>query len=233
MSTSIDDLRHRHTRWLERGGMLERPWLILGSAPDPTLPVPLDPRVAHVHINNAGLTAHARGLPPADLTYRAGRKPMTPLNGLSSRNMLWVTSQPRLPMRLRALYAIPLRVERAETLSFRDRDRIVEAVIGTEIRSVGVYGKPSSGVAAIAYALFCGVPEVIVAGISVELDGYSYEAPPEVRKQKEEDRFALAELAKRHPGIATSEPALAAATGLRPVGSAEAAPTRTRAGVSR
>ena len=220
MPLALDSLRRRHREWHHRAGLAGRPWLILGAAPVPTVdPERLPESIAFVHINNAGLTAHRLGLPAADLTYRAGRKPMTPLEGLSSRALLYVTAEPRPLARLKGRFGTPLEVATAEALSFADRDRIVNEVIGEDIRGVGVYGKPSSGVAAVAYALFCEVPYVVLAGVSVAADGWSYDATPSVRLQKEEDRFALAALAGRYPGrLATTEPGLAADTGLALLG---------------
>ena len=87
--TNLDTLRESHRSWLGELGILHKPWLIFGSAPNPTLPDGDPKRWARVDINNAGRTAVALGLGRADLTIRTQRKSWAEWPELDSRALLW------------------------------------------------------------------------------------------------------------------------------------------------
>ena len=95
-----------------------------------------------------------------------------------------------------------------------DREAVNLAMIGPEMIGIGELGKPSTGIAALCYGLFLGVPEIVLSGFSFARAGHSYDTLARPRMQIAEDRYAL-EMLRDDPRVATSEPELAADLGLR------------------
>ena len=213
----IAALRAREIGWLRRAGLAGRSWLIFGAAPEPVLPRSPE-EYALVFINNAALTARRLGLPDPDLTIRSRREHAEELRGFQTRNLLWLTRKSRLLAPLAVRRSVPMRIGRLHVLSLDERDALVDHVFSEGIRSAGPMGKPSTGVTAVAYALFCGVPHIVLTGVSVSQDGHSYDARGAKHLHREEDRYALAEIARRKLAVKTSEAKLHEATGLPLVG---------------
>ncbi|MCB8837075.1 hypothetical protein [Aurantimonas sp. VKM B-3413] len=216
--------RLRHRRWLEKLGILDKPWLIFGAAPNPTVPAELvSGTYARVDINNAGRTAAELGLGPADLTLRAKKKSWQEHPHLDTRGLLWIHTAPAMFLRLLLLNKPYDSIGTVAPFRRRDRDLIVTEVAGVSASTVGDLGKVSNGVAAICYGLLLGVPSIVAAGISLSKMGHSYDDLGRTRRQIDEDRLILGRL-KADPRLSTTEPDLAAETGIRLWGEARDEP---------
>jgi len=211
----LQQVRQRHTRWLSRNGLLGRPWFVLGSAPEPTWPEPMPDDLAQIHVKYVGQFAKKVGaLPSPDLTFLVDVPKPHQIEGLKFTRILRMTEK-RWDLRLnRARLAMPFPPPTEIRLSKVERDLVLADVIGDVFRGVGVEERPSNGIFLICYALFVGVPEIIVAGISVTSDGHSYNATARRRRHKEEDAASLQFIAKTYPTVITTEQALSAAVGL-------------------
>lgn len=206
-------LRERHRHWLARLGILDVPWLILGSAPSPTLPPDLIGRCARVDINNSGKTASALGLPPADLTFRKRRKSWEEHPHVRTRGLLWLHNKPLWWMHLELLAKPHVRYESLMRATKPEREAIVRVVSGGLPADIGEVGKVTNGIAALCYALFMGVPSVTLAGFSVTRMGHSYDDKGKVRRQIAEDSFVLTRLRDRG-NVFTTEMDLSERIGL-------------------
>lgn len=198
--------------WLKRRGLLDRPWLILGAAPKPTIPDPLPTSVAHVHVKYSGHSAKRNGLPPADLTLLLHKTTAKDIEGLEIRDVLRMR---RRLSRLTRLYRHFGRAGFGESVITHDeRDQFILRVAGSLFASGGRDERPSNGVAMICYAVAVGVPKIIVAGVSLEADGYEYDPSISNRRHQPEDLAALREIAKVTPQVVTTEAALGQTTGV-------------------
>ncbi len=198
--------------WLKRRGLANRPWLILGAAPKPTIPEPLPTNVAHVHVKYSGHSAVKNGLPPADLTLLLHKTTAKDVAGLEIRDVL------RMRRRLSRLTRLYRRFGWAgfqeSVITHDERDLFILRVAGSLFASGGRDERPSNGVAMICYALAMGVPQIVVAGVSLEADGYDYDPTIRNRRHQAEDRAALREIARRGLPVETTEAGLAEITGL-------------------
>lgn len=207
-------LTKRHSAWLDHLGLLHKPWLVLGSAPEPTLPPELVSTHVRVDINNAGRTAAALGLGRADLTLRAKHKSWEEHPHLDTRGLLWVHTWPSALLRLLLIGKPYGYIGSVVSLKRDERHAIVTHVTGASVSGIGDLGKVSNGVAAICYALLLDVPQIVVAGMSLSKAGHSYDQLQRERRQVDEDTFILG-LLKHQDRLWTSEPNLATDAGLR------------------
>ena len=80
---------------------------------------------------------------------------------------------------------------------------------------VGKMKRPSNGIALICYALLFKVPQIIVSGMSLTDDGHTNPDRKKFQRlHKEEDQACFAYFARHFLAVWTSEPELAALTGL-------------------
>lgn len=212
--SDLESLRNKHQAWLRKLGLLDRPWLVFGSAPDPTLPADLLSRAARIDINNAGRTAAALGLGPADLTVRTEKKPWSEHPDLDTRALLWIHRGPTLLMRWEIHRKANAKIGVLRRWSRKEREAIVDAIAGEAVAGIGNWGKATTGIAATCYGLFVGVPQIVLCGISLNAAGHSYNDVNRARKQIDEDAFVLGRIRTR-PELFTSESSLAKATGLK------------------
>ncbi|MCV3736430.1 hypothetical protein OCK02_09455 [Rhizobium sp. TRM96647] len=210
---ALEVLRGNHRRWLAKLGILHKPWLILGSAPSPTLPADLLEHCARVDVNNSGKTANALGLPPADLTFRKRKKSWEEHPYVRTRGLLWLHTKPLWMMHLKLLTMPHVRYSSLMRATRREREAIVNAVSGGLPADIGDVGKVTNGVATLCYALFTGVPSVTLAGFSLTKMGHSYDDKGKTRRQIAEDTFVLTRLRDRG-NIFTTEPDLSEHIGL-------------------
>ncbi|UIJ73849.1 hypothetical protein [Aurantimonas sp. HBX-1] len=206
-------LSAQHAAWLKSRGLADRPWFILGSAPDPHVPRPFPPRTAHIHVKYAGHAARQHGLPQGDLTFLLAKTTAEQVAGLELRSILRLCKRHSSLARIRR--ALPLPGPRECALTHRERDALIIGTLGTLFGGSGAEIRPSNGIALIAYAIAVGIPQIIVAGISLDSDGYAYDRSARTRRHLEEDRAALAVVAARYPQVVTTEPGLSRATGIR------------------
>jgi hypothetical protein len=211
--SEADKLRAKHRKWLGALGVLDMPWLVLGSAPGPTLPAEVVAESVRIDINNAGRTAAALGLGRAGLTVRAHRKSWEEHPDLDSKGLLWVSDYPTIWMRWQLSRQKRAHVDHLLSWKRRERDAIVEFVVGEPMEGIGSYGKATNGIAAACYGLFVGIPRIVLAGISAGTSGHSYDSLDRPRRQVEEDVFVLQRIGKRRE-LMTTEAPLAAAVGM-------------------
>jgi hypothetical protein len=208
-----DGFREQQRRWLAELGILDRPWLIFGAAPSPTLPDGILDTHARIDINNSGKTAQRLGLGPADLTFRKASKSWAEHPTLHSRGLIWYRSAPLLMLRLQLLLMRQVRVSSLMKFGREERDTIVDLVSGVKLDNVG-RGKVTNGVSAACYAIYVGIPEVVLCGISLSQNGHSYNGKGSTRAQVEEDALVLSHI-KENACLSTTEEDLSSAAGVR------------------
>lgn len=211
--TDLDAIRRKHRRRIRKLGILDKPWLILGSAPDPSVPVAMKQSHARIDINNAGRTATELGLGRAALTIRAKKKSWEEHSRIDTDAMIWIHTIPEIFLRFLLIGKPYKHIGRVYTLTRRDREAIVTEVSGASVAEIGDLGKVTNGVAAACYGLFLGVPHVVLAGISLSKVGHSYDTLGRARRQVAEDTFIL-ERFRNDPRVQTTEPDLARDTGI-------------------
>ncbi|MCA1371192.1 hypothetical protein I6F15_28080 [Bradyrhizobium sp. BRP14] len=216
----LEIFRENHRRWLSRLGILDKPWLILGSAPSPTIPPELIGYCARVDVNNSGKTANALGLPPADLTFRKKKKSWEEHPYVRTRGLLWLHTRPLWSMRLKLLLRPHVKYKSLMRATKAEREAIVDAVSGGLPADVGEVGKVTNGVAALCYGLFLGVPSITLAGFSLSKMGHSYDDKGKIRRQIAEDTIVLTRLRSRG-NVFTTEAELSEHIGLPLVRSGE------------
>jgi hypothetical protein len=212
----LQTLRNDHRRWLTKLGILDRPWLVLGSAPQPTLPADIVAHCARMDVNNAGKTAEILGLPPADLTFRKRKKSWEEHPNVRTRGLLWLHTRPLWVMRLKLLTMPSVRYQSLKRATKEEREAIVDHVCGGMPGDIGETGHVTNGVAALCYALFMGVPSVTLAGFSLTSMGHSYNDKGSTRRQIAEDTYVLQKL-KDRADVFTTEQGLADHIGIRRV----------------
>jgi len=211
----------RHRAWLSASGLHDRPWFILGSAPDPHVPEPFPSDTAHIHVKYAGHSARQHGLPAGDLTFLLTKTRPTHVAGLQLDRILRLRRRHTLLTRLAR--DLPALRARECALTHRDRDAFIIGTLGSLFGGSGKEIRPSNGIALIAYAIAVGIPQIIVAGISLQSDGHAYDRSARVRRHREEDRAALEVVAARYPQVVTTEPGLSDVTGIPRLASIPAA----------
>ncbi|MEH6721808.1 MAG: hypothetical protein V7704_23325 [Aurantimonas endophytica] len=214
LTARLSQLRETHREAMGRLGLLHRPWVLLGGAPEPTMPADLLASHARIDINNSGLAAKQRGWDPADLTVRRPVESWKVFPDLETKALLWYNARPRWRQRWKLMRQRRAKIGALVSLDPDDREAINQALLGPEILTVGELGKPSTGIAALCYGLFLGVPEIVLSGFSFSRAGHSYDTLARPRLQIAEDRYALARL-REDKRVATSEPELAEDLGLR------------------
>lgn len=202
----------RHAAWLRARGLLDRPWFVLGSAPDPHVPQPFPPGIAHVHVKYAGHAARQYGLPAGDLTFLLAKTTKQQIDGLDLDAVLRLRKRHSLLTRIRR--DLPALGGNECALTHRERDAFIIGTLGSLFGVAGSEIRPSNGIALIAYAIAVGIPQIIVAGISLQSDGYAYDRSARIRRHLEEDRAALAVVAARYSEVVTTEPELSRTTGI-------------------
>ena len=160
---------YKHRKWLERCGLLGRTWFVLGSAPNPTRPSKLPSDVVHVHIKYAGRSAKMLGMPNADLTFLMDVPTPQQVDGLVFHRILRVTSRRGQLRRNRWRRLLPIPASKEMHFNKAERDAICDDILDGVYSNTGVEARPSNGIVLIRYALAMGVPEIVVAGILIEL----------------------------------------------------------------
>ncbi len=201
-----------HREWARHRGLLDRPWFMLGSAPSPTIPAILPANSAYVYIKYAGHSARKRRLPKADLTLLLTKTEPRQIAGLTMTNVLLMGASFPIGASIKRL----LNRNRSQQgeLYRRERDEFIIRTLGSLFAGIGTEKRPSNGISLLCYALALDVPQIIIAGVSLESDGHDYTESVKRRRHVEEDRAALQKVAKLYPGVSTSEESLHRLTGL-------------------
>jgi hypothetical protein len=201
-----------HRNWAQQRGLLGRPWFVLGSAPSPTIPDRLPENTAYVYVKYAGHSAKRRGLPDADLTLLLTKTEPQQIAGLKSSNTLMMGRAFPLSAKLKRLIGYS-RSNQAELYRV-ERDQFIVRALGSLFSGIGEEKRPSNGISLLAYGLALGVPQIIVAGMSLESNGHDYNGVGKKRRHVAEDRAALKEIAATYPFVSTTEENLNRLTGL-------------------
>lgn len=211
----FDRIRSELRNWLQhRLGPLDRPWLILGSAPKPTLPSVIPRDWLFVCINNAPLTADMLGLRPADLVIRTTAQTWDEIAGLSARATLLITTAPLRKVRKLQPRSLEFAAGSLRTIKKKDRNLYLAQFLAWPGELSSEAERPSNGVLGLAVALECGASEAIAAGISLSKHGHSYNSTGATRLHVATDGRALATMAE-DPRFATTEEDLALSLGIR------------------
>ncbi|WP_139044044.1 hypothetical protein [Allomesorhizobium alhagi] len=213
-SEHLSSLMSSHRSWLDRLGIRNKPWLVLGSAPDPTILPSMSKSHARIDINNSGRTAAALGFGRAALTIRARKKTWEEHRELDTRALLWIHERHPLTLRLKVLFRPHRHVGSIAKVTPWEREELIAQVASTQLKGIGSLNKVTNGVFAVCYGLALGVPEIVIAGVSLSKVGHSYDQLQRRRRQVDEDAYVLERL-KEHPAVFTTEADLAAETGLR------------------
>lgn len=209
------EFTRRHRLWLDRGGLLHRPWFLMGSAPHPNLPESFPFSSAHIYIKYAGQAGKRLGLPEPDLLYVNENRFQDQTDGLNCHRILSLTPKDRRVILDRVRSRLPFFNPSIMRISGNERDWVFKTVLGDTFKGVGQCKHPSNGIALIAYALLLGVPRIVVAGMSLTEDGHSNpRRTKNHRLHKEEDRASFIHFARHFPAVMTSEPELSELTGI-------------------
>lgn len=221
-----------HLRLLLRGGgvRLDRPCLVLGSAPNPHLPTISNYDL--ICVNSSGLIAKELGLGKPKLTVMGGFKLVHPnleedrkvLHGLSTEYLILIRHTLPIP-RVEAeklLAALNYHYQQFLTVDFWDRACMIRKVTGKRLGGEdtpnasrqGTPNMASNGIFAACYALYHGAPEIILSGISLTKDGHYYSEQNRRRRHTSFDLTAIKSMVERGWPVKTSEPELAELTGL-------------------
>jgi hypothetical protein len=214
VSMSLESVKERNRQWLASRGLLARPWLVLGSAPNPSIPTDLAKRAELVCINNAGATAARLGLPPASLTVRNSNKEWNSVAGCTMPLVLWMSNANPVEVYWTKLFKAKAHVGEIRAMNKAVRAEITDDILGSGVAEVGRMHKPSTGIFAALYGLFTGAPAIILAGLSMEGDGYSYGTLAGIQHHRDEDLFAMRILAARYPSVSTTERDVSERTGI-------------------
>jgi hypothetical protein len=205
----------RHRAWLERAGLLHRPWFFLASAPDPTIPPLLPPNAARIYIKWAGHTGKKLGLPQPDLLFVNDYNLRPQTSDLNCHRVLALTAKRKKVIFDRFRRLNPFASNSLKHITDAERDWILDTVVGDAFRGKGDMPRPSNGIALIAYGLLLGVPQIIVSGMSLTDNGHTNPTRKKhQRLHKEEDHASFVYFAENFPGVSTSEPELSELTGL-------------------
>lgn len=210
----IEELRSIHREWLGRNGLLGRPWFILASGPNPTVPHGILDTARLICINNAPATAKRLGLGVPHLTLRNPDKEWRSVKGCKLPLILWMSNKADWAIHWARLVTAAGIAGEIRALRKNLRDDIVSNFLGSELQNVGQLHKPSTGIFAIIYGLFVGVPEITIGGVTMDKDGYSYGSLPGIQRHRDEDFVTMQFLAKRHPNVRTTEAQVSEQTGI-------------------
>ena len=214
-SEKLAEFRRYQLRWLASANLLDRPWFIFASAPNPTVPINLPQGCAHVYINFSGQEAKARNLPSADLILIKRKRRKEQLRGLFARRVIQVSQYQLDVDRYRILqkifrYRLPMmRVSKPE------RKRLAQAIIGDVYSGVGEDGNLSNGAILVLYAILMGIPQIILSGFSVTKNGHSHTNDlTRFRMHKEEDTACFKFIATNYSQVSTTEADLQNSTSI-------------------
>lgn len=213
ISAGFDEAFAYHHRWLAGHGLLNRPWFVFASAPDPILPSAFPDGTVYAYVKHAGRSARLLGLPKADVTLlsEARARDEEP-DGLDRGRVLLVRRKLPLSGRLARLTG---RVGTKDLDVLRtERDSYTIRIVGSLFNDGSEHSRPSMTVPMLCFAIAHGIPKIILAGMSLDRSGYSYEPSAAPRKHVREDRLVLDVIAKRYPQVVTTEPSLHAHAGL-------------------
>ncbi len=203
----------------------QKTWVILGSAPNPTILRSQIADSALVCVNASGCVASQCQLPIPELTIMSGYMAAPPKNkiekttrnaikGLKTKELVWINRGCTFAEAQTRLKKLKYSYETAVVFTHEQRAQIVKQITGADLATQSRDRKISTGLFAVCFALYRGASEVILSGISLSTGGYEYAQQQKERKHVLSDQTAIAKLLDANLPIKTSEKALSAATGL-------------------
>ena len=176
--------------------------IVVGSAPG-AKPVPAD-RV--ICVNGSGWIAAAQGTPIPDLTVLAGYalRPdsdvrlatQDALRGLRTRTLLFIETGCSKGLAVNTLARLGYQYDRLLTIAGSDRATISRLVAGKPRPPPHQPHGPSTGLFAVALALWAGARDVKMTGFSLA-GGHAYIAGPTHREHVDADSWFLSRIADR------------------------------------
>ncbi|MBP0614966.1 hypothetical protein [Jiella mangrovi] len=175
------------------------------------MPEDLPADTVHAYVKFAGRSARQHGFPDADVTL-ATSFDKARWSDLNVSLVLRVRNKSSWKVLLTRL-ASKQSDQECDLLSHERDDYVLEAM-KSRFRGVGEHLRPSSALSMIAFAIVHEIPEIVIAGMSLDQTGHEYNDLNMERKHGPEDRDALRAVAALHPHVKTTEPSLSQATGL-------------------
>ena len=187
---------------------------MLGSAPEPEIPLGLIGSATLVCINNAGAAAARLGLPPPRLTIRNSHKKWAAVAGCDMPLLLWICDRNAVEIALKRLLVRRTRIGEIHRMATAERDTLCRHMAEIVFNEADRPGKPSTAVFAALLGAFAGVPGIVISGVSLGKEGYSYPIADGRMLHSEEDRRWLQGMARRQMNVATTAADLSRQCGL-------------------
>jgi hypothetical protein len=125
--------------------------------------------------------------------------------------VLWISDRSSFRISLKKMFIRKAKVGEIHSMTKSERDLICSHVLSGSAEETTPPGKPSMGVFAALLGVFTGVPEILIGGMSLDKQGYSYPLADGRVMHANEDRAALQLLASKFPALRTTERAIAQA----------------------
>lgn len=209
-------LRHPET--------IDRPVLVVGSAPVSTMPAGFGSHFMVMTINGSQSVAAGWGVEAPDVTFmQFNQVEGTNPNAVAVRRVLagrrtkrlcvirWKHDRERL---MRGLRAFDYHADEVVIVGRFARMALFQRVIGRPNLERTNEQKYSNGVTAVLYALESGAPAVIITGIDPSSSGHVYNDLGLRRLHASTDLAVLLELSQRGLPLYTADQHVAGATGL-------------------
>ena len=200
------------------------PCLVLGSAPDPILPVGYGAHWTFVSVNAAQAGAARAGIDRIpDLTVMSGqmlgKKPenlagQKALRDARTTQLLLVERGVSAREARPALRALNYQYGALRTMDHWQRAGLTYRLLGEHLATGSGESKISTGVFAALLAASLGYEPIVMCGFSLSNDGHSYNPLGHRRQHREVDAIALRLLADPRHAVFSSDPAFAASSGL-------------------
>lgn len=203
----------------------QKTWVILGSAPNPTIPRSKIADSILVCVNASGFVASKSKLPVPGVTIMSGYMAVPPTNdveettrnaikGLKTKELVWIDRGCAFTNAKAQLRKLDYGYETATVFTHEQRAQIVKQITGADLATQSRDRKISTGLFAVCFALYRGASEVILSGISLSTGGYEYCQRPKERRHVLPDQTAISKLLDAKLPVKTSEKALSAITGI-------------------
>lgn len=206
-------------------GQLNQPFIVLGSAPNPTLVDGQLKGAKLVCVNASGYCAAKLGLPTPDLTVMSGYmvqkttdtvKATTreSIRNLKTTELVWIERGVSFADAKGRLAGLDYKYEKLKLINHQQRSRIISAVTGKNLGEESGDKKISTGLFAVSLAFYRGASQVVLTGISLNTGGYEYFSTDQPRKHIAADKQVISAMKRLGLPIKTSEPSLAIETGI-------------------
>ena len=177
-------------------------------------------------VNSSGWCAKRLGLKTPDLTVltyyklfaQDTKEDLEAMRGLKTHKLLIVpyASADKFAKIKDILAKLDYRYE--EIINYKDKVHVIKEITGYNLGEGDPHTtKVSNGLFAVCLAFYNGAPEVIMAGISLTARGHNYYAERDSRRVRQHimpDKKAIMAMRGRKLPVKTSEPGLAAETGI-------------------